>query len=133
MGHTPQGPWTEIANGSFPDLRNETMVGYAVVVPLTVIRMAEAHIGRFAKFQCDTWWGDGCALHYLGGSDKDTGMQFNRTQFGLSFGLKNRLRFNFDSETCLKYPFLNIFLVLRISSQNSSGFSSRNSSQNFNY
>ena len=30
---------------------------------------------------------------------------------GLSFGLKNGLRFRFDSETCLNYPFLNIFLV----------------------
>ena len=29
----------------------------------------------------------------------------------LSFGLKNRLRFHFDSETCLNCPFLNIFLV----------------------
>ena len=27
------------------------------------------------------------------------------------FGLKNGLRFRFDSETCLKYPFLDIFLV----------------------
>ena len=31
--------------------------------------------------------------------------------FGLSFGLKNGLRFHFDSKTCLNYPFLNIFLV----------------------
>ena len=30
---------------------------------------------------------------------------------GLSFGLKNGLRFNFDCETRLNYPFLNIFLV----------------------
>ena len=28
------------------------------------------------------------------------------------FGLKNGLRFRFDSETCLNYPFLNVFLVL---------------------
>ena len=95
IGHTPQGPWTEIANGSFPDLRNETMVGYAVVVPLTVIRMAEAHIGRFAKFQCDTWLGDGCALHYLGGSDKDTGMQFNRTKIWLEFWLEKQIEIPF--------------------------------------
>ena len=39
------------------------------------------------------------------------GMQFNRKTIGLSFGLKNGLRFRFDSETCLNYPFLNIFLV----------------------
>ena len=31
--------------------------------------------------------------------------------FGLSFGLKNGLRFHFDSETCLNYPILNIFFV----------------------
>ena len=38
------------------------------------------------------------------------------------------MRFHFDSEK--DYPFLNIFLVEGISSQNSSGFSSQNSSQN---
>ena len=43
--------------------------------------------------------------------------------------MKNRLRFHFDSETCLNYPFLNIFLVQGISSQNSSGFYSRNQSR----
>ena len=32
-------------------------------------------------------------------------------KFGLSFGLKNGLRFHFDSETCLNYKFLNIFSV----------------------
>ena len=37
------------------------------------------------------------------------GTQFNRNIFGLSFGLKNRLRFHFDSETCLNYSFMNIF------------------------
>ena len=37
--------------------------------------------------------------------------QFNKQNFGLSFGLKNGLRFHFDSETCLTYPFFNIFLV----------------------
>ena len=41
----------------------------------------------------------------------EAGRRFNRKQFGLSFGLKNGLRFHFDSETCLNYPFLNIFLV----------------------
>ena len=40
-----------------------------------------------------------------------SGRQFNRKHFGLSFGSKNGLRFHFDSETCLNYPFLNIFLV----------------------
>ena len=48
----------------------------------------------------------------------------------MGFGLKNRLRFRFASETCLNYPFLNIVLVWGISSQNSSDFSSQNSSQN---
>ena len=43
--------------------------------------------------------------------NKTTGRRFNRTNFGLSFGLKNGLRFRFDSETCPNYPFLNIFLV----------------------
>ena len=40
-----------------------------------------------------------------------SGRRFNRNIFGLSFGLKNGLRFHFDSETCLNYPFLKIFLV----------------------
>ena len=31
------------------------------------------------------------------------GAQLNRKNFGLSFGLKNGLRFHFDSETCLNY------------------------------
>ena len=39
------------------------------------------------------------------------GAQFNRKNFGLSFGLKNGLRFRFHSATCLNYPFRNIFLV----------------------
>ena len=38
------------------------------------------------------------------------GDQTNRNNFGLSFGLKKGLRFHFDSDTCLNYPFLNIFL-----------------------
>ena len=41
----------------------------------------------------------------------DAGRRFNRKKIGLSFGLKNGLRFNFHSETCLNYPFLNIFFV----------------------
>ena len=40
-----------------------------------------------------------------------SGRRFNRTSFGLSFRMKNGLRFRFDSETCLNYPFLNIFLL----------------------
>ena len=32
-------------------------------------------------------------------------------KIGLSFGLKNGLRFHFDSETCSNYPFLSIFLL----------------------
>ena len=36
-----------------------------MLVPLTVIRVDVEHAGRFFKYQCDTWWGDGCALHYL--------------------------------------------------------------------
>ena len=38
------------------------------------------------------------------------GRQFNRSNFCLSFGLKNGLRFYFHTEMCLNYPFLNIFL-----------------------
>ena len=41
----------------------------------------------------------------------DTGWQFNRTKFGLSFGLKNGFRFHFDSVTCLNYQFLDILIV----------------------
>ena len=39
------------------------------------------------------------------------GRRFNRNFFCLSFGLKNCFKFHFDSETCLNYLFLNIFLV----------------------
>ena len=61
------------------------------------------------------------------------GTQFNRNIFGLSFGLKNGLRFRFDSAKCLNYTFLNVFLVSEISSQNSIGFSSQNSSLKWFY
>ena len=45
-------------------------------------------------------------------ADSDgAGRQFNRKTFGLSFGLKNGLRFHFDSKKCLNNPFLKIFLV----------------------
>ena len=39
------------------------------------------------------------------------GTQFNRKISGLNFGLKNGLRFCFDSGTCLNYPFLRISSV----------------------
>ena len=39
------------------------------------------------------------------------GRQFNSKVSGLSFGLKNGLRFLFDPQTCQNYPFLNIFVV----------------------
>ena len=61
------------------------------------------------------------------------GGQFNRNIFGFSFGLKNRLRFRFDSETCLNYPFMNIFLVQGVSSQNSICFSSQKLKPKFFY
>ena len=32
-------------------------------------------------------------------------------KIGLSFGFINSIRFHFDSEKCLNYPFLNNFLV----------------------
>ena len=35
------------------------------------------------------------------GFGQDAGWQFNWLKFGLSFGLKNGLRFHFDSVTCL--------------------------------
>ena len=38
--------------------------------------------------------------------------------------MKNGLRFHSGSETSLNYPILNVLLVLGMSSQNSSGFSS---------
>ena len=40
-----------------------------------------------------------------------SGRRFNRKHFGFSFGLKNGLRFHFDSETWRNNPFLNVFLV----------------------
>ena len=62
---------------------------------------------------------------------RGSGMRFNRQKFGLRFGLKNGVRFRFDSETCLNYPFLSILLVCGITRKNSSCFSSQNSSYNF--
>ena len=55
---------------------------------------------------------------------REPGRRFNRKTFGLSFGLKNGLRFHFDSETCLNSLFLNTFSVYGISRKNSSDFSS---------
>ena len=49
-----------------------------------------------------------CSIDKLLGN---AGRQFNSKKYGLSFGLKNGLRFSFDSVTCLNYPFLNMFLV----------------------
>ena len=43
--------------------------------------------------------------------EQEPGIQFNRNIFCWSFCLKNRLRFHFDSETCLNNPFLNVFFV----------------------
>ena len=42
-----------------------------------------------------------------------TGRRFNGNIFGLSFGLKNGLRFEFDSEKCLNYPFYEHFETLK--------------------
>ena len=39
----------------------------------------------------------------------ESGKRFNREKNGLSFGLKNRLRIHFDSDTCLNYPFFLTF------------------------
>ena len=65
-----------------------------------------------------TWW--------------PSGARFNWKHFGLSFGLKNSLRFHFSSVTCLNYQFLNFFLsVWGISSQYSSVFLSKDSTQPF--
>ena len=50
------------------------------------------------------------------GLQKDSGWKFNSKHFGLSFGVKNGLRFH------------DILLVWGVSSQNSSGFYSQNSS-----
>ena len=52
-------------------------------------------------------------------------------RFGLSFCVKNSLRFHFDSDTCLSDELLKFFFVKGISSQNSSNFSNQNSSSNF--
>ena len=44
----------------------------------------------------------------------------------LEFCLENSLRFHFDTDTCLEYPFLKFFLVEGISGQNSSDLSFQN-------
>ena len=61
------------------------------------------------------------------------GAQFKSKNFGLSFGLKNSLRFHFESDTCLNYQFLSFSLVWAISNQNKIGFSSQNSGWHFFY
>ena len=43
----------------------------------------------------------------VGEAEGDAGGQFNRKNFDLSFGLKNGLRFHFDSDTCVNYQVLN--------------------------
>ena len=48
-----------------------------MLVPLKVIPVAVDHPGRFFKYQCDTWYGDGCALHYLGGSAVESNLADN--------------------------------------------------------
>ena len=52
----------------------------------------------------------------------DSGRQFNSKKFALSFGLKNGLRFHFDSETCLNFSVGNIKLRSRTQVQGVSGF-----------
>ena len=44
-------------------------------------------------------------------AEATAGTRFNRNKIGLSNGLKNGLRFHFDSATCLNYQCLNIFLL----------------------
>ena len=64
---------------------------------------------------CRNWsfcGGEECSSMFdaVAAASHRTGGQFNRLIFGLSFCLKNGLRFRFDSETCLNYPFLEHFL-----------------------
>ena len=64
----------------------------------------------------------------------DAGKQFNRKAYGLSFGSKNGLSFNFYYETSLNCPFLNIFLSVGESgAKTRTGFSSPNTSETFFY
>ena len=48
-----------------------------MLVPLKNITVTVDHPGRFFKYQCDAWWGDGCALHYLGGSAMESNLTDN--------------------------------------------------------
>ena len=111
-------------------------------------RLREMYITKVPSVSLNPSWSHCCWLHWNSSWRRRTassscrtgcrscrrgwwrrsGRRFNRKHFGLSFDLKNGLRFRFDSARCLNYPFLNIFLVLGISSQNSSDFSSQTSS-----
>ena len=46
----------------------------------------------------------------LAAAPQAPGTQFNKKNFGLSFDLKNSLRFHFDSDTCLNYRLNDFFL-----------------------
>ena len=68
IGETSLGPWTTIAKGTFPDLRSPKKSWNPERVPLTVIQAegGGSVAGRFVKYECTTFYGDACALHYIG-------------------------------------------------------------------
>ena len=66
IGDTSLGPWREIANGTFPDLRPDVGTWSPVKVNLTVVKVEPPSEGRFVKYECTSMYGDACALHYVG-------------------------------------------------------------------
>ena len=60
IGDTATGPWHMIAEGQLHDPRQSSSVEKTEIV------IASPRGGRFVRFRCTSWWGNGCALQYLG-------------------------------------------------------------------
>ena len=55
----PATTWHTIASGTFPDPRA------CVTQELKVIKLTNATIGRYVRYWCKTYYGDGCSLQYV--------------------------------------------------------------------
>ena len=112
-------PKTAMFNPNLTDLlvmETDQPDGYQIVAPSELV-VNYAIFNDFYKFNSsfgiDVREEDKGTLYMpKGDGDKEgAGRRFSRKFFVSSFGLKNRLRFRFDSETCLNYPFMSFFLV----------------------
>ena len=63
MANTSKGPWTAVAHGTFRDPLPAGQNG--VPAEKQVKRLIEPVYGQFVQYQCLSWYGSGCALHYI--------------------------------------------------------------------